>query len=130
VPWDKWDVCLSAREVMKGRDYKRLFLSAFEHGDDMHLYYNMLSFLIKGRSLEKKMGSKNFLCTLALLTTLTSCYYVGIGWAMHHFTNDNYYVTVCAVGFSGKLSSHKGTQYQIHKPFTICYEVLYLELYF
>jgi len=69
----------------------------------MHLYYNMLSFIIKGRSLEKRMGSKNFFITLVLLTTLTSCYYVGLGWALHHFTNDKYYLSVCAVGFSGNL---------------------------
>jgi rhomboid domain-containing protein 1 len=104
VPWDKWDVCLNVRDIVKGRDYRRLFLSCFEHGDDMHLYYNMLSFLIKGRSLERRMGSQNFLLTLGVLTTLTSCYYVGLGWAMHHFTNDFYYMKVCAVGFSGKTA--------------------------
>ncbi|CAB3372927.1 Hypothetical predicted protein [Cloeon dipterum] len=51
------------------------------------------------------MGSKNFLLTLAVLTVLTSCYYVGLGWALTHFTNDVYYTKVCAVGFSGRLIS-------------------------
>ncbi|CAB3372926.1 Hypothetical predicted protein [Cloeon dipterum] len=107
VPWDKWDVCLNARDIIRNKEYRRLFLSAVEHGDDMHLYYNMLSFLVKGRSLERRMGSKNFLLTLAVLTVLTSCYYVGLGWALTHFTNDVYYTKVCAVGFSGVIFALK-----------------------
>ncbi|CAB3372928.1 Hypothetical predicted protein [Cloeon dipterum] len=53
------------------------------------------------------MGSKNFLLTLAVLTVLTSCYYVGLGWALTHFTNDVYYTKVCAVGFSGVIFALK-----------------------
>jgi hypothetical protein len=35
----------------------RVWLSAIVHGDDLHLYYNMMSLLYKGVSLEMAQGS-------------------------------------------------------------------------
>lgn len=54
-------VCMSSYLVWHRRDWKRLIFSAFYHADDMHLYFNMLSLLIKGRSLEQRFGSSYFL---------------------------------------------------------------------
>ncbi|KAF4519427.1 hypothetical protein B566_EDAN008654 [Ephemera danica] len=107
VSWDKWDVCLNAKTIMKQREYRRMLLSAVEHSDDMHLYYNMLSLLIKGRTLERRMGSKNFVLLLFILTVLTSSIYVGLGWACTNLLDDGYYMKSCAIGFSGVLFALK-----------------------
>lgn len=102
VPWDKWDVCISADKILNYRDYRRLVISAFEHGDDMHLYYNMVSFLIKGSSLERRYKSANFFLLLAIITLMTSGIYVGLAVACARLTLDYSYMRTCAIGFSGQ----------------------------
>ena len=37
-----------------------MVLSQLFHADDMHLYFNMASLLVKGRSLERRFGSFYF----------------------------------------------------------------------
>ena len=54
-------VCMSTYLVWHRKDWKRLILSQFYHADDMHLYFNMASLLLKGRSLERRFGSVYFL---------------------------------------------------------------------
>ncbi|KAK6623373.1 hypothetical protein RUM43_009225 [Polyplax serrata] len=107
VPWDKEDVCLSGNGVLKNKDWKRLLLSALEHGDDMHLYYNMASFLIKGRSLEKRYGSKNFAFVLLFLTLVTSGMYLLLAVLMTEITENVAYMESCAIGFSGVIFALK-----------------------
>ena len=46
---------------------QRLLLAAFFHMDEMHLVYNMISFLWKGVELEPAMGSKVGACTIAIV---------------------------------------------------------------
>lgn len=53
-----YDVCIGAGMVWHRLDLRRLLLASFFHLDDMHLYYNMVSLLWKGRDLEPRMGSK------------------------------------------------------------------------
>ena len=53
-PWDRYDVCLSGESILRYGDYKCLILSALEHADDIHLYHNMASLLMKGQSLERR----------------------------------------------------------------------------
>lgn len=101
VPWEKEDVCISAQAVFGERDWKRIILSAFEHGDDMHLYYNMASFLIKGRSLERRYGSKNFCFILFFLTILTGAMYIFLAQLMTEIMECDSYMNSCAIGFSG-----------------------------
>lgn len=103
VPWEKWDVCLSGSAILHNKEYKRLILSALEHGDDMHLYYNMASFIVKGRSLEGRYGSKNFGLLLTIITLITSVMYVLISICAAYIFNDNSMMKTCAIGFSGKL---------------------------
>ncbi|XP_075221349.1 rhomboid-related protein 4-like isoform X2 [Lycorma delicatula] len=107
VPWDKWDVCISADKVLNARDYRRLVISAFEHGDDMHLYYNMISFLLKGSSLERRYHSMNFLILLVIITLMTSGIYVGLAVGCARFMVDYSYMKSCAIGFSGVLFALK-----------------------
>ena len=93
-------VCLSANEILNRKQWYRLLLAPFFHGDDWHLYYNMISMSIKGRSLEKRYGSKYFLVLLVIFTILCSFAYVGIQYAS--FILFKHSLNSCAVGFSGK----------------------------
>ncbi|PSN49430.1 Rhomboid-related protein 4 [Blattella germanica] len=102
VPWEKWQVCISAETVLNQRDYRRLFLSIVEHGNDMHLYYNMISFLIKGRTLERRYGSTNFAFVLAMISVITSVIYVGLAVGLTNVLQDKHFMQQCAIGFSGK----------------------------
>lgn len=67
----------------------------------MHLYYNMASFLIKGRSLEKRYGSKNFFFILMFLIIAASGMYVLVAKIMTEITESELYLKSCAIGFSG-----------------------------
>ena len=78
-------------------------LSLFEHGDDMHLYYNMISFLLKGKSLENRYGTINFAAILSILSLATSGIYVLISKIASEALHDASYMRSCAIGFSGKL---------------------------
>lgn len=107
VSWDAVSVCLSAQAVLKWKEYERLVLSAFEHGDDIHLYYNMLSFLAKGRTLELHFGSPYFAYLLGVFTVLTSVTYVGIEVLLTEILDDRQYYKSCAIGFSGVIFALK-----------------------
>lgn len=106
VPWSKWDVCISADKVLKSKDYRRFIFSAFEHGDDMHLYYNMASFIIKGRTLENRYGSSNFAFLLAFLICMTNAFYIAIAKFGGEFLDDYSMMRTCAIGFSGLYFIH------------------------
>lgn len=105
VPWSKWDVCISGDKVLNSKDYRRLILSTFEHGDDMHLYYNMVSFIIKGRTLENKYGSSNFLILLGFLVMMTNSIYIALAKYGSEFLDDYSMMKSCAIGFSGLTAS-------------------------
>jgi len=102
VPWEKREICISTESILKHRDYRRFFFSTFEHADDMHLYYNMISFLVKGRSLERRYGSTNFAFLLFVITVLTNMLYVILGQICTEALHDTHYMKSCAIGFSGK----------------------------
>ena len=107
VSWDAASVCLSAQSVLKWREYERLILSSFEHGDDLHLYYNMLSFMVKGRTLEQHFGSIYFAYLLSIFTLGTSCVYVGLEVLLSDVLEDRSYYKQCAIGFSGVIFALK-----------------------
>lgn len=97
-------VCLSANEVIKFKHWNRLILSPFFHADDWHLYYNMISFSIKGRSLERRFGSKYFFILLLIFTLSCNCMYVAVQLGASYFLQTKSVLSNCAVGFSGMLS--------------------------
>ncbi|XP_073982608.1 rhomboid-related protein 4-like [Rhodnius prolixus] len=107
VPWSKHDVCISAKKVWYDKNYKTLLLSTFEHADDMHLYYNMISFLLKGRTLEPLYGSANFALLLSILCLMTSSIYVSLGVLLSNVLNDSSLLYSCAIGFSGVIFALK-----------------------
>lgn len=118
-------VCLSASSILYKRQWLRLLLSPFYHGDDFHLYYNMSSFSIKGRTLEKRFGSGYFLFLLIVFTISCGLVYVGIEYAAYtllsssryssstsifdSFLNhrNDAYLDACAIGFSGVIFALK-----------------------
>lgn len=85
-------------------EYHRLFWSALFHASDMHLYYNLSSWLYKGRLLEPRIGSEMFLFTTIFCLLGSSVLYVGISWILFHYAPGlagSYHS--CAVGFSAVL---------------------------
>jgi len=99
--------CISAHHVWFNGDWKRLLFAAFYHLNDFHLYYNMASFVWKGMSLERRMGSSKFLYILAVFTVLTNAVLVGLDVALANITGDYSYIYTCAAGFSGVIFALK-----------------------
>ena len=89
------------------RDYKRIIFSAFEHGDDWHLYYNMVSFMWKGRELEERVGALRFILILVTFTITTSLGYMGLNCLLATVLDDWSYMRSCAVGFSAVIFALK-----------------------
>ncbi|GIX91679.1 rhomboid-related protein 4 [Caerostris extrusa] len=105
LPWSKLShVCVSAYNVWTKKEYSRLIYAAFEHADDWHLYYNMLSFVIKGRTLERRFGSIKFAYIIAVFTVLTNIVLVTLNAITMKHLNFN---DQCAVGFSGVIFALK-----------------------
>ena len=71
-------LCLQARAVLDRQELQRVFLAPLLHGNDLHLYYNMVSFAYKGRALERRVGSAQFAITLGVLAALCGAFYVGL----------------------------------------------------
>lgn len=109
-------VCMSSYLVWHRGDWRRMLLAVFYHADDMHLYFNMVSLLWKGRSLEKRFGSTYFVWLVSMFTVLTSAGYIGIHLLLEERFQDHSYATQCAVGFSGVLFALKvvTTHYSPH----------------
>nr|AIY60752.1 rhomboid protein Ginbi_RBL14 [Ginkgo biloba] len=102
------EVCLNPYLVLKDRDVKRLFLSAFYHVDESHLVYNMLSLLWKGVQLERMMGSTEFASMVALLLGLSHGIVVVLAKLLATFFDYPYaLISECAVGFSAVLFALK-----------------------
>ncbi|XP_054162797.1 rhomboid-related protein 4-like [Oppia nitens] len=102
-----WDVCLSYESIVQQKQYLRLLLSQLTHGDDWHLYYNMVSFLWKGRTLEVRLGSVRFATTLIVFTISTAFTYVLTNRLIADVIEDHSYLYHCSVGFSGVIFALK-----------------------
>ncbi|XP_043289344.1 rhomboid-related protein 4-like [Venturia canescens] len=107
VPWNAEDVCISAIKVLKYKDWRSFIVSNFEHGSDMHLYYNMISFILKGSTLEPLYGTANYALLLGIFSVGCSAMYVGLSWSLTQITGDWSYFTTCAIGFSAVLFALK-----------------------
>ncbi|XP_071951762.1 rhomboid-related protein 4-like [Antedon mediterranea] len=100
-------VCVSAVSVWYRSDWSRLFLAAWFHLDDWHLYYNMVSFLWKGRSLEHRFGSYYFAYLIAAFSVITNIVMVAVNFIAAELLDDDSYILSCAAGFSGVLFALK-----------------------
>ncbi|XP_077467052.1 rhomboid-related protein 4 isoform X4 [Stigmatopora argus] len=99
--------CVSVHRAYDSGEWQRLLLSPFHHADDMHLYFNMASFLMKGIRLERRLGSAWFAYALAVFSLLTGVIYLALEAGLTHLTEDQSYSAACAVGFSGVIFALK-----------------------
>lgn len=74
---------------------------------EIHLGFDIVSFYIKGRALEKHFGGLYFAYILSVFTVLTSVTHVGLAMALTRILNDDKYYDNCVVGFSGVIVSLK-----------------------
>ncbi|KAK8764766.1 hypothetical protein V5799_032624 [Amblyomma americanum] len=107
LPWyDLSGACMSVDNVLFKKQWWRVFYGTFEHGDSLHLYYNMVSFIWKGMVLESVLGSAQFLYIILLFTVLCGGTFVGINYLLGAFIDSSFYYQ-CAVGFSGVIFALK-----------------------
>ncbi|XP_035011211.1 rhomboid-related protein 4 [Hippoglossus stenolepis] len=99
--------CVSVQQAYWLKDWRRLLLSPLHHVDDWHLYFNMASFLWKGKMLEQRLGGAWFLYLLSVFSLLTGFVYLALEAALTELTQDQSYSLTCAVGFSGVLFALK-----------------------
>lgn len=104
---DLQSVCVSTHAVLDQGDYMRILLAPLFHGDDMHLYYNMASFLYKGQQLETLFGSRYFALLLTVLTVTSSLMLVVLGQVASSILDNPEYLFTCAVGFSAVIFALK-----------------------
>lgn len=123
IPWSTMEMCVSSELVWHRKQWRRLFLSPFEHADDMHLYYNMVSFMWKGRSLERKYGTKKFTVIVAAFSILCSVVYVALSELAFHIFDDYSYTKSCAVGFSAVIFALKVLTTRHSSQYTYVYGI-------
>lgn len=95
-------VCLNPHAVLHQGQWSRLLWSPLIHSDELHLYYNMASFLWKGSQLEPRLGAIPFAMLVGELALVANGIYVAL--AVSALPN-NY--TSCVVGFSSVLFALK-----------------------
>ncbi|CAM9662543.1 unnamed protein product [Choristocarpus tenellus] len=106
-------ICLKPNVIVdtffrQGRvDLRRLLLSAFLHGDDLHLYYNMASLLLKGVTLELSLGSMAFARTIIFTLLVSHGLVVAIAWTLFNFLDVPGPYQSCSIGFSAVLFALK-----------------------
>ncbi|PHT58094.1 hypothetical protein CQW23_00457 [Capsicum baccatum] len=94
--------------ILKYKDLRRFFLSAFYHLNEPHLFYNMLSLLWKGIQLETSMGSAEFSLTVATLVAMSQGVTILLAKSLLLlFDYERPYYQEYSVGFSGVLFAMK-----------------------
>ncbi|XP_062144240.1 rhomboid-like protein 14, mitochondrial [Alnus glutinosa] len=102
------EVWFNPHLILKNRDLKRFFLSAFYHVGESHLVYNMLSLLWKGIQLETSMGSTEFASMVAALLGMSQGITLLLAKSLLVFFDyEGPYYSQYAVGFSGVLFAMK-----------------------
>lgn len=110
LPYSLDAICISSRALLLdvARGYwpsvaRRVVLSTIAHADDMHLYYNVTSLLVKGVSMEAKFGSETLAWFVVYATLMSALLSVAAGAALESLGLS----AGCAVGFSGILFAMK-----------------------
>ncbi|CAG9532891.1 unnamed protein product [Cercopithifilaria johnstoni] len=102
-------MCFMPSRILYRSEWLRMLASTVMHVDDMHLYFNMISLLWKGRRLEPWLGSRRFLLLLVTFALATSSVMIGLSCLANEvftFYGEDY-MNQCAVGFSGVLFALK-----------------------
>ena len=96
------EMCLSAGAIVEAGQLYRVLTSFLSYGDEMHLVYNLSSFLWKGANLEIKMGSEKFAKLLLGLLVCTNTIAVGVMYVMAaHLGMPESYRNSCVMGNNG-----------------------------
>jgi len=101
------EACTSNNNVFNQQQWVRLIFSSFFHLDDMHLYYNMISFIWKGMTLERDLGKKKFFIMLVFFSVLTQLTMLGLNQFLAVVFSNKKYLYVCAAGFSAVIFALK-----------------------
>jgi rhomboid domain-containing protein 1 len=104
---DLGEVCVQYTTIVYGHEVMRLFLSALFHVHDFHLYYNMSSLILKGRTLEPLVGSWRFACMIVVFALGSSSLMVAASYVLATFFAQTEQLYTCAVGFSTVLFALK-----------------------
>ncbi|KAM9853392.1 rhomboid-related protein 4 [Aulostomus maculatus] len=99
--------CVSVQQAYWFKDWRRLLLSPVHHVDDWHLYFNMVSFVMKGIKLERRLGGAWFIYLLSVFSVVTGLVYLVLEAVLTELTQDQGHSMTCAVGFSGVLFALK-----------------------
>ncbi|KAL5551370.1 hypothetical protein UlMin_001546 [Ulmus minor] len=119
------EVSFNPHLILKNRDLKRFFLSAFYHMGDSHLVYNMLSLLWKGIRLENQMGSIEFASMIATLLGMSQGITLLLAKSLLLFFDyERPYYYEHAVGFSGVLFAMKVVLSSQSEDYTSVYGVI------
>lgn len=101
------EACVSFHHVWKLQQWKRLVLASFVHLDDMHLYFNMVSFIWKGRTLERRYGSRKFFIIIMVFAVLSQILLTVLNRMLATLFWNGSYLTSCAAGFSAVIFALK-----------------------
>ena len=110
------EACVSVQKVWFERQWKRILTAPFFHAGDMHLYFNLASFVWKGISLERKFGSGYFLYMIAVFSVATNLVYLAVNWVLAELLGQWSFVQSCAVGFSGVIFALKVVTTHLQPP--------------
>eukprot|EP00619_Florenciella_sp_RCC1007_P009977 CAMPEP_0205929322 /NCGR_PEP_ID=MMETSP1325-20131115/25244_1 /ASSEMBLY_ACC=CAM_ASM_000708 /TAXON_ID=236786 /ORGANISM="Florenciella sp., Strain RCC1007" /LENGTH=302 /DNA_ID=CAMNT_0053298521 /DNA_START=27 /DNA_END=935 /DNA_ORIENTATION=- len=101
-------ICLAPAPILAGHSdaLLRLVGSAFVHGSDSHVYYNIASFIFKGVQLEQAMGPKGYAILLGAMLILSHSLVVLAAYLATFVGYDGWYHS-CAIGFSAVIFSLK-----------------------
>ncbi|CDW52810.1 Rhomboid domain containing protein [Trichuris trichiura] len=100
--------CVHPGKIIKKKQLERLLFPTYMHADDMHLYYNMVSFLVKGAQLEPLFGTGYFLFLIVTFGVLINVMMVAMSFGLHSIGLENLnLMRQCAVGFSGVIFALK-----------------------
>lgn len=104
-------ICLRPAEFLTGslpvNLAFRLFGTHTFHVHDLHLYYNMTSWLWKGRQLERRMGSVTFFVLVVTMAIASSALMPVFAVALARVGGYPDYLHHCAVGLSAVLFALK-----------------------
>lgn len=100
------EVCIGMKQFWSPGGTWRLLASSFHHVHDLHLYYNMISFLWKAYYLERRLRSEYFAYVIGVFSILINFTIIVLNTFMARIFDPDY-LYHCSVGFSGVIFALK-----------------------
>lgn len=104
IPDNVRTACLNPAAIVINKQWARLFWSPLLHLDELHVYYNVASFLSKGSQLEPRLGAVRFVALLTEMALVSQIIFIALAKAAFP-RGPNFHG--CVVGFSGVLFALK-----------------------